>query len=819
VSKQSEIETSRMIEMFDNLAADKYPLKEYKNIGARGPRRIDGPPKATGKADYCMDIQLPGMLYMRLLTSPYPHAKILKMDTSKAEELPGVRYILRHDDPEMPESESLGMLPGFLGEDVKPLPHIAHMEGEPVGVAVVADTEAIAEDALSMIEIEWEERPFNLDPLAASDPSAPLSFPERCPDGNHWNRGLLDVMEKGDIKEGFKGADKVVEFKIIREGHTAVGPERQCGIFKWNGDCPEVWIKNQRAHWPKRQISKWYGGTPLSKIQMHVPYQGASFGGWVATDWNLGPLYCAGMVAKRMERPVKYVLTRRDDFYEGSMDQGVYFVKVGFKNDGTITAIETTAYLVNAIWPFFHPTLHFAENTRVCNIKGQTKSIWINKSHTVPIRCEMLPTCLTIATVMDRVAAELGMDPTEVALKNDGADEHDMSWLNEEKKKRGFEVRDSLKECIESGKASFKWDEKWHKPGSKKLPNGRMHGVGFAWSQEWSDSVGGGEFAIRIERGDGTATILSMGVDNGVDAENTLCNIVADELGFRREDVYYNSHFDPGFVRMSLGSSTNLSANGWAVRHTARILKQKIFEAVTSPTATTQRGSYQPAFPNTKPEDLDIKDSVIYLKSDPSVHMCVSEYLKHGGNIGPLTMTEALGARGTFTEPLYSVGYHVQEGGYNPVSPRPRLCRQAHFMEIEVDTETGEIFVTKVVNVNDVGKAINPMSCNGQQYGGSIMGVSRARFEEIVHDPVTGVMLNGNLLDYKIGTTLDTGPIDTILVETGMGYGPYGSVGIGEDIATMMPGLLAPALYNAISEWVYDYPITPDKVLKALGKI
>ena len=139
-------------------------------------------------------------------------------------------------------------------------------------------------------------------------------------------------------------------------------------------------------------------------------------------------------------------------------------------------------------------------------------------------------------------------------------------------------------------------------------------------------------------------------------------------------------------------------------------------------------------------------------------------------------------------------------------------------MEVEVDTETGEAFVAKVVNVNDVGKVISWESCEGQQYGGTYMGVSRGLFEEIVHDPVTGVMLNGNLLDYKIATMNDVGPIETLLVETGMGYGPYGVIGIGEDVATVVPALPGPAVHNAIGVWIDDFPITPAAVLKALGK-
>ena len=158
----------------------------------------------------------------------------------------------------------------------------------------------------------------------------------------------------------------------------------------------------------------------------------------------------------------------------------------------------------------------------------------------------------------------------------------------------------------------------------------------------------------------------------------------------------------------------------------------------------------------------------------------------------------------------------VQKGGLQGI--RPVFVRQAHFVEVEVDSETGGVEVIRVVNVNDVGKAISPEAVEGQQYGGSVMGVSRARTEDMVYCPATGVVLNGNLIDYKINTMLDCGPIDTIIIETGMGYGPYGAVGIGEDTATMVPGSFYAAVHNATGKWV-DVPMTPDRVLKALGKI
>ncbi len=814
----SDDEKKKMEDLQDNLRSDAEPLKQYKSIGERGGRRLDGYKKAGGRADYTMDVQLPNMLHMRFFTSPFAHARILSMDTSRAEKLPGVRYVLRYDHPELPDHALLGKLPGFFG-DPPPLPGVAHFEGEPVGAAVAAESEAVAEEALRLIEVEWEERPFHLDLEAAKEPDAPLSYPEMYADANLWNKGLWEVLKQGDVEKGFAESDRVIEFEFVRRGHTWIGPERPCGVFRWKDDVAEVWVKQQRPHLVKKNLSTWYGGVPMNKIELHCLYQGASFGGWVQVPWNMGPLYCAGLAARKTGRPVKYTFSRREEFYGQSMDHGRYRFKVGFMDDGTIMAVEGTCTMACQIWPLFNMIRHMEETTRVPHLLGTTESVWINQGPAVPVRCEQLPPTLSMTMVFSRVAAECGLDPVEVALKNDGYEGHDTAAMDREKKERGFPVVDSLRECVERGKAAMSWEEKWHPPGSKKLPNGRMHGLGFAWTHEWDDSLGTSEMAIRIERQDGTASILAMGSDNGVDAENTYCRIAADELGMRLEDVHYNQQIDPGFFRMSPDSSTNLSINGWAVRHAARILKQMLLEAAVKPTARTQRGEYRPPFPDCKPGDLDIADSVIFKKSDPSQRMSLKKFVKEAGQSGPISSTENAGFRWAWTEPFFAFGYHVQLGAYNPDNPRPHFTRQAHFIEVEVDTETGEIFIVKAVNVNDVGKAINPMSCHGQQYGGSIMGISRCKFEEMIYDPATGVMLNGNLIDYKIATIEDVeGPIDTILVESGMGYGPYGSVGIGEDIGTLMTGILGPAVHNAIGVWVDDHPITPDKVLRALAK-
>jgi CO/xanthine dehydrogenase Mo-binding subunit len=816
----SNDEHSKAMELFDNLRSDKYPLKEFNHIGKRGVHRLDGYEKATGKAIYTIDVQLHGMLYLRFLTSPYPHAEIKSMDTSKAELLPGVRAILRYDDPELPPRAELF---GHTPSESPVLPKSAHFQGEEVGAAVVADTESIAAQAIRLIKVEWEQRPFILDPEEAMRVDAPRTNPEDYPD---TNIAIVTTVNKGDVEKGFSEADIIIEFKSLRSHHTWIGPEPPCGVFRWNGAYPEVWVKQQRPHLAKRVVSTWFGGIPKSRIQMHCLYQGGSFGGWSQLNWNMGGHYCAAVLARRTGKPVKWTFTRREDFFGGSMDEGVCYFKVGAKADGTVTTLKATAVMANTPFPF-GPLDHFIENTRIPNLYGKNTAVMINKGPNTAVRCEQNLNALSMSVVFDHVANALGLDPIDVALKNDGAEGHDMAWVNQRKAELGFQVRDSLRECIEKGKAAIDWDKRWHPPGTKKLDNGRMHGIAFNWTHEWDDSGGSSEMAIRIERDDGTATILGMRADAGVNAETAYCQIAADELGMRFEDVFYRPHIDPGFFTMTPDGSTALSVNGFAVRHAARQLKRKILEAATTPRAVTQRGSFPPAFPDMTPEDLDVKDSVIYVKSNPSNRVSLAEFVGWSGVGGPMTDIELnikLGSeqigliieRPCFSVPLFAEGYHIQCGTY--IHTRLKFCRQAHFMEAEVDTETGEVIITKVVNVNDVGKVINWEGCEGQQYGGTYMGLGRGRSEEVIHDPVTGVMLNGNLLDYKIATILDVDAIETRLVETGMGYGPYGAVGIGEDIATVVPTLVGLAVYNAIGVWIDDFPITPDKVLEALGR-
>jgi xanthine dehydrogenase molybdenum-binding subunit len=812
-------EREKIVEQLDNRRKDKYLPEQYRNIGKRGVRKIDGYEKASGKAAYTMDVHLPGMIYLRFLTSPYPHAEIKSMDTRDAAALPGVRMILRYDDPELPETVDVG---GHEPSSEPPIPHIAHFQGEEAGAAVAADSEEIAEQALKLIKVEWIQRPFVLDEEEALKNDAPVANPEVDAYSNRY--GEKHAIEKiGDVDKGFSEADRITEFKFRQGLNTWIGPEAPCGVFAWNGEYPEIWVKTQRPHVAKRAVASWFGGIPMNRIQVHCLYQGASFGGFSQMSWNLGGQYCAAVVARRTGRPVKWTFSRREDFYGGEMDLGTYYYKVGYKNDGTITAVKARAIMANQTLPVFGIVKHIIDNTRIPNVYGELIAVRVNKGPTVPVRCEQNANCHSMTLVFNHVAADLGMDPAEIALKNDGAEGHDLNWLTERKIEMGFTPRDSLRECIEKGKKAVEWDRKWHLPGGRRLPNGRMHGLGFCWSHEWDDSGGSSEIAIHLERNDGTACIYGCRCDNGVNAETAYCQIAADELGMKIEDVYYRPHHDTGFYPMTPDTSTNMSVNGYAVRNAARLLKRKVLEAAVSPTGQTQLGIFPPAFPGKTPEELDIEESIIFEKANPANRIALAEFVGPSGANGPLTAMKGEPVKNPDTppgfpyrEPFFEYSWQMQTGTYAGI--RLRLCRQAHFMEVEVDTETGEIDIVRVVNVNDVGKVVSWDGCEGQQYGGTCMGVGRGRTEEVIYDKSTGVMLNGNLLNYKIPTMLDIGPIDTLLVETGQGYGPYGLVGIGEDVATIVPTLIIPAVHNAIGIWVEDLPMTPDKVLKALGK-
>ncbi len=778
--------------------------EKAKYIGKRGLPRKDARDKASGRALYCRDICLPGMVYAKSLNSPFTHAKIKSMDTSRAEKLPGVLYVLRWDDPEIkwPPAPTSSMRPRLLAPYLSPM---AEFYGTAVGAIVVAEDEETCDEALKILmeDTEWEEYPFILDWEEA------------------LKKGVEEMMapvnwEFGNVEEGFKQADRVIEFTVRKsEEDTWAGVEGGVAVAAWQGDRVEIWHYGHGPFGVKTILSQFYG-IPESNIIVHAPYHGALFGGitWLGYPDALAAI--AALLARKLKRPVK-ILDDYTCFRGAEWQLGTYKFKVGFKNDGTITAVKLETVLVGQPLPE-HSLVKLLKSTKIPNMA--IHAVWpkVNRPHRMCYR-HGSQHCNVVVYVINRVAAELGMDPTEVALKNDGWHGHSMEWINEHiKPAEGFPKRDSLKEVIEIGKKAIGWDEKWHPPGAKRLPNGKYHGIGFMAVEQWAwVPFTVGNFPRPISAGikvnkDGSIEILGWRSDGGTAFSTAYCQVVADEIGVPYESVFHSHFEDHGFVLWQMGGSAGVVSNLIPIIAAARKVKQMILEY-----ATQLLGSFN----GKKPEELDIEDGFVFEKANPENKVHISEVARRITIFASADLYDYIEAiANRKSSEVYKGPASFQPRTFELIEPyaKPNLIRQAHFVEVEVDPETGKIDVTNVVVVNDVGRAINPDAINGQQYGGAYMGLARNHMEAIYYDPLTGVRLNDNLLGYCVPLMNDIGKIDCHIVETGMAYGPYGMAGCSEALGAALSMVLGPAVYNAIGKWIDDFPITPDKVLKALGK-
>jgi xanthine dehydrogenase molybdenum-binding subunit len=783
-------------------------------IGRRGLRPKEASEKVNGTAIYTNDVYLPGMLYAKAYRSPYAHARIKNMDSSKAEGMPGVWAVIRYDDPEIDLSDPYkaplrGSMWLYWRDSV--LPDTADYYGARVGALVVAESQEICDKALRLIGegIEWELLPVILDPEEALKPDAQLLHPELNAKNNIWKDVV--ILNVGDVEKGFADSDHVIEFSEYKKDDDVwAGVEPGCMVARWIGDELEFWyhgkilgmdVPNMVAPVFKNDVSN-----KVPKLKLHVPYSGGTFGG-NAMGFTAHLVRYAVIAARKTSRPVKVV----DDYsmsWEGvSFETGTAYYKVGFNNNGRINAIKIELYQKTGL-PI---TSKFFDCIRTPNVYVHEIHSYWSKAHESCWK-DGAANCTLANLIINKVAAHLSMDPIEVQYLNDGSRGHDPAWLEEHiKKPNGFPSRDSLKEVIKAGKKAFDWDNKWHAPGTRKLPNGKMHGVGFYAVSTWETGRYGKNFPGIYIANDGTATILFRRCDEGQSASTCYCQIVADEVGLRYDDVNIEFKEFTGFESMGPGGSFGTNINSYTLVTNARAMKKLLLEYALKPIPAPRGfpGFMPPPTPSPFDgktiDDLDIKESVIFEKANPTNKMSVKK-LASLSNSNP-TILE--------TGPFFV--------GSMPELPKLKeeypMNRQACFVEVEVDTETGQVDVIKLVHSYDVGQSINPDVNQQQLYGGAYAGLGVSGTEAIYYDPQTGARLNDNLVDYPILTILDVGDIECPVIETHLGWSPYGLTGCSEaGKAAVAAAILVPAVYNAIGKWIEDTPVTPDRVLKALGK-
>lgn len=775
-------------------------------IGKLVPRK-DAAAKASGRHVYVADINLPGMLYAKPLRSPFANACIKRMDTSRVEKVEGVVAVIRWDDPKWKDRwpEFFPPWPGFQppgrrfsgGEAPPHIPYIMHRAwwyGKPTGAVVVAHTEEAVDEAIKILKEDtlWEELPFCLN----WDDAEKCEFAIR-PEYEKYMEGAKEnvefqpfEIEFGDVEKGLREAERVIEF-VGRwsEPNTWAVPEAATGVAQWLENHVNVWMDTQFTQSVRHQIAVIYG-IPESAVHVEAPAGGAQFGG---LDYmRQMAAIMAVLLSKAFQRPVKFI----DDHYmwEGCEHVlGTYKFKIGFNSDGTITAVKFETVAVAPAFGFLMVPRSVTENTKIPNVYYRGQYPLINTGIRACTK-EGAPMCLVNYLIINRVAAELGMDPTEVALKNDGCHGHSMEWIYENiAKQQGFDTsRWSLKECIEIGKKAIGWNEKWHPPGTRKLPNGKYHGIGFGATRAWAHTsrvfargyTGLPKVYLSLTS-DGSIRLVGHRSDTGVGSDTSYCMIVADEVGVRYEDVNPDFFDFKDFWFQPLGGSFGTGINTPILVLAARKLKREILKAAVE----------LPEFKGKQLEELDVKESQVFEKANPKNSLPVAKAAYGQGLVVTASWEELL-------EEL--------------PKDQPCMVRQVIFTEVEVDPETGKIDVVNVVRVYDCGKIINLGAVLGQLEPS--WGIGRSLAEAIYFDPLTGITLNDSFVNYPILLMNDIKNTNIQLIETGLAYGAYGSAGCSEAGAAAATPAIIPAVYNAIGKWIDDWPITPDKVLKALGK-
>jgi CO/xanthine dehydrogenase Mo-binding subunit len=513
----------------------------------------------------------------------------------------------------------------------------------------------------------------------------------------------------------------------------------------------------------------------FDKLRRSTLFQGGKYCDWILRRSQL----ITPLLARRTGKPVRCVNDRQNDYYPAN-PQRYSHTKIGFKNDGLITAVEEstvsdpgspdeTASGMGGFEARFSPF----NTTRCVNQKSFSQEVYTNSgrntlSQTSPFNWDSM-------TIAEQIVAEkLGMDVTDVALKN----------VHGPASQTDPGVPPSLVQCIEKGRKAMNW--KWHPAGARKLPDGRLHGLGFRYALSPRHANQPYTATVTIQ-GDNKVYVPLKGPWCGVYSAEANALVVAEELGAKVEDVILLYDEKAIFTPVG-GGSDGTTASAWVMKEAAVACKKLLLELAA------------PKF-KAKPEDLDTRDTMVYLKSDPRKAFPFGKFIaEEGFGDHDLDITATFFGRPPVT--TWMQGGHILD------------VMNTSFCEVAVDPETGGVEVTKFVVVCDPGKVIRMTSFEGQLHQAMFFSQGGLS-EEFIYDKTTGVKLSMNMLEYKKPTILDFGPIETFAVETRGGNAAYGASGISHCMAA--PLLPVCAVANAIGKWIAP-PVTPDKILRALGK-
>src|SRR5271163_1243428 len=738
------------------------PNSELMYIG-KPTVRYDGPAKAMGTGKYTADVQLPGMLYARMVDATIPHGHILSIDTSAAEKLPGVRavHVIEHiygvAELRDPKQEAPSRYP------------VIRYAGQPIA-GVAATSQEIANDAAKLVKVQYEAMPFVVDRSAARAADAPLVFPGPADEagsagGGGGPKGVSQTgnvhgpqrKQSGDLEKGFADADVIVESEYFTQVQTHSALETHGFVVDWKPEEVTVYASTQGTASVRSEFAEVFK-LPKSKVRVITEYMGGGFGAKFGAG-NEGVV--AARLSQKANAPVKLMLDRRQEHIVCNRPDSHQKLKVGAKHDGTLTAIELISYGTAGVGTGAG-TAGPATNMYKCpNILTDEYDVFINAGPGAAFRAPGHPQgCFAFEQSIDDLAVKLNMDPLALREKID------------ENPARKVERQVILERT--------NWRNR--KPaGSDTDPIKR--GMGIAQSVWYRFINMNSSCEVRVSR-DGSVELMSAVQDLGTGTKTMLAVVVAEEFGIPPSSVVIRIGDTRYPIGPDSGGSVTTGSISPAVRNAAYQAKQKLFVAVAPQLGTT-------------PDNLALQNGGVVFKNDPSRSFTLKQ-------VTAKLPTDEISAQATRV-----AEYSKERLTYGGVD----------YVELAVDTETGRVHVEKVFGAHDCGRPINPTGVISQINGGMLQGISYALFEQRIMDPNAGFMLNANLENYKILGAREVPQIDVVLVENYIAQSSTDAAGIGESAGIItLAAAIGNAFYNATGVRMRRIPMTPANVLTTLGK-
>ncbi|HEV8656692.1 MAG TPA: xanthine dehydrogenase family protein molybdopterin-binding subunit [Candidatus Limnocylindria bacterium] len=752
-------------------------FRPFKVIGT-DIARIQGYGIVTNQGQYTENLRMPGMLFMRTLRSRYPHAKIKSIDTAAAEKIPGVRKILHRGNlPEEYKDVFLGSaLPTrfLFSEEVFEV-------GAPIAV-IAADSEHIGDEAIRAIKVEYEVLPAALDMIEAMKSSTPKQFQSNL-DGT--TIAVTAPLVRGDPTTA--KADVVVDVVAKKSTEQHVALELTNSLSYWDGDKLNMTYTNQHGHGTRSGLSQALK-IPQNKVRVfQTGYLGSGYGYRSGIDLSEAH---AAILSKVTGRPIKNQYTRYEDFVTRThRPEFRNEMKLGVNNDGTISfgifkvianVGAQRAGAANGSW------VNMQNLYKIPNLRLEAVDVMTNSYKSGPYRCVSHPNgTFALETTMDKAAYAIKMDPIEFRLKN-------LNETGNPDTKRPFS-NPGIRDCITQLATAINWKNIWHAPKAKQVRPGVYHGIGMA-AHLCSHGAGSNPSTGQvIINSDGSVQAVSGVTDIGSGQRTNMMMIAAEALGVPLSLVTITPYVDTENTTDSGGTNGSRMTNtgGRGMYEAGNDARNQVLEYASR----KFNADFATAKVDTRVTAADVdmnSEGGVFLKSDPSKKLTLAQVVQ-------FKATSIIG-----------------KSDYLQPTNWEQTAWAAHAAEVEVDTVTGSVKITRYVAAHDVGKAFNPFSIRQQVEGGVVMATGAVFTEELLIDKATGLPLNPNLLDYRPLSIKDAPLAETIIIEKPKAYGTFGGHGLGEPPMGPPAPTIVNAVYNAVGVWVTEMPLTRDKLLAAL---